>query len=131
MDQQQRSQVTTGMLLIALGLVFLGRRLAWLPGLDLGRLWPMFLVIIGVSKFLGGRAEGKPGSGLWLIFLGALFLLHTYDAFRLNDSWPLFIVAGGVSILFGKSHVKVGGRTSSVSPAPSDVPVPGSGVNGR
>src|SRR4029079_12048156 len=81
------------------------------PHLDLHRLWPMFLVIIGFAKVLTPSEEGRSGGGAWMIFLGVLFLLHTYDIFRLRDSWPLFIVAGGVSILFGRTHVQVGVTT--------------------
>jgi hypothetical protein len=35
------------------------------------------------------------------MFLGSLFLAHTFRVLTLDRSWPLFIVAGGVSILLG------------------------------
>ena len=35
-------------------------------------------------------------------------VLHTYEILRLSDSWPLFIVAGGVSILFGRNNAQAG-----------------------
>ena len=108
MNRQQTSQVTTGLLLIALGLIFLAQRLNLLPGLDLPRLWPVFLIILGLGKFLAPRDDGRHGSGAWMIFLGTLFLLHTYQILRLSDSWPLFIVAGGVSILFGRNNAQAG-----------------------
>jgi hypothetical protein len=35
------------------------------------------------------------------MFVGALFLADTFHVLSLSQSWPLFIVAGGVSILLG------------------------------
>jgi len=102
MDRRQTSQITTGLLLVALGLIFLGERLDLVPSIDLRRLWPVFLLVIGFGKFMEVRPDGRRGGGGWMMFLGVLFLLHTYNIFRLNDSWPLFIVAGGLSILFGR-----------------------------
>jgi Domain of unknown function (DUF5668) len=108
MDPRQRSQVTTGLLLIGLGLLFLFQRLSLLPHLEFHRLWPLFLLVVGVAKLFAPGEDGRRGGAAWLIFIGLLFLLHTYDVFRLSESWPLFIVAGGVSMLFGRSPVKAG-----------------------
>ena len=101
MDRTQVSQVMAGVMLIALGLIFLGKRLDLISGLDISRLWPLILFIIGFGKFFGPRVEGQARSGLWLMFLGSLFLAHTFRIMTLDRSWPLFIVAGGVSIMLG------------------------------
>jgi hypothetical protein len=100
-DRTQMSQVMAGVLLIALGLVFLGQRLELISGVDMARLWPLILILIGAGKFFGPRAEGQPRAGVWLMFLGGLFLAHTFRIMTLDRSWPLFIVAGGLSILLG------------------------------
>lgn len=101
MDRNQASQIMAGLLLVALGLLFLGRRLDLIQGIDFSRLWPVILLVIGAGKFFGPRDENQPRSGLWLMFLGGLFLAHTFRLMTLDRSWPLFIVAGGVSILLG------------------------------
>ena len=49
MDRKQRSQITTGLMLIVLGLIFLAQRLTLLPHFDLHRLWPVFLLILGFA----------------------------------------------------------------------------------
>ena len=100
------SHIVWGVLFIALGLLMLGDQLEislapWGIRLNVGRLWPVILLVLGAARFVAGRAEGRRGGGYWLLFLGGLFLLHTYDVLRLTQSWPLFIVAGGVSIMFG------------------------------
>jgi hypothetical protein len=101
------SHYTFGILLIVLGLLMLGDQLSigFQPfgvTLDFGRLWPVILLVLGVGRFVSARSEGLSGGGYWLIFLGGLFLLHTYDILRLGESWPLFIVAGGLSLMFGR-----------------------------
>ena len=108
MDPRQRSQATTGLLLIGLGLLFLFQRLSLFPNLEFHRLWPVFLLMLGAAKFFAPNEDGRRGGGAWLMFIGVLFLLHTYDVFRLSDSWPLFIVAGGVSVLLGRGNAKAG-----------------------
>jgi hypothetical protein len=102
MDRKQRSQIMTGVLMIALGLIFLGDRLDVVPRLDFSRLWPLLLIIIGVGQYTMPREDKRHGSGGWLILVGALFLLDGYRILSFRQSWPLFIVAGGVSILMGR-----------------------------
>jgi hypothetical protein len=100
--EKNGSRVTTGVILIVLGLIFLGERQHLVPAIDLGRLWPLILIILGLGRFLAKTEDGKHRGGIWLMFIGGLFLLHTFGIFTIHQSWPLFIVAGGLSILFGR-----------------------------
>jgi hypothetical protein len=100
-ERNQASQVAAGVLLVGLGLVFLSKQLGLIHGVDISLLWPVILIVIGAGKFFGPRAEGQPRTGGWLLFLGGLFLMHTFRIVTLDRSWPLFIVAGGVSIMLG------------------------------
>ena len=102
MDRKQSSQMMTGVLMIAIGLIFLADRLTIFPHMSLGRLWPLILIALGVGKLASGDGDGRRTGGVWLIFLGGLFLLHTFHVLTLATTWPLFIVAGGLSILFGR-----------------------------
>jgi hypothetical protein len=56
------------------------------------------------------RAEGRAGGGYWLLFLGGVFLLHTYRVLTLEQSWPLFIVMAGLSVIFGQDRQGARGR---------------------
>jgi len=101
-----------GVLLISLGVLMLADELniglsPFGLSLSLGRLWPLILIVLGATSLWSTRSEGQPGRGYWLLFLGGLFLLHTYDILRLDQSWPLFIVAGGLSLMFKRDQ---GGR---------------------
>ena len=105
----KRKDLVTGVLLIGLGLIFLASNLGALPELDMARMWPMVLVIIGLGQLFSGDAEGRIG-GLTLILTGLIFLGHTYRVVRLHDSWPLFIVIAGLSVMFGSHNRKVEGK---------------------
>jgi len=105
-DRRQRGQLTSGLLLITIGLIFLAGQIGWLAGFSFGHLWPLLLVVFGAVKFLvpdedPRKGDGRAG-GAWIMFVGALFLLHNYRVLRLDQSWPLFIVAAGVAILLSR-----------------------------
>lgn len=87
--------VTIGLLLIALGGIFLADQLAL--GDAFGRYWPALLIVLGIGHlFSRERRGGVP----WLLVIGVLMLLHTTDVLRLSDSWPLFIVAAGLGFMW-------------------------------
>lgn len=90
-------RLVTGLLLVLLGGIFLAHNLEVVDVGSIGRFWPVILILIGLGKIASPEHRG---GGAWLLFLGALFLLHTFDYFRLGDSWPLFIVAAGAGILW-------------------------------
>ena len=102
MDNKQVSQLTSGALVVLIGLLLLAGQLdkAW----QFHKLWPLIFVVLGISRFLGTNESGERGNGLFFLFLGAIFLMHTYRILRLNDSWPLFIVAAGIGLIFSKKN---------------------------
>jgi hypothetical protein len=93
-----KKDIGGGLIVIAIGLIFLAVNYDVMPAQDIGRLWPLILVVIGASQMLFPGDEGRWG-GLPLLFVGGIFLAHNYDVMRLKQSWPLFIVAAGLSIL--------------------------------
>lgn len=97
----KRSDAVGGVILIAIGVIFLAGNLTDVPAWTLGRLWPVILLVIGGSKMLFPGEGESWTSGVSLVGVGAIFLAHNYDVLSLRDSWPLFIVMAGVSILLG------------------------------
>ena len=118
MNRQQRSQVTSGVLLIVLGLVFLAAQSGWpiAAALNFGRLWPVLLLVLGLGRVLVPADDGPSGriGGAWLILVAGVFLMNNYGVMPLSQSWPLFIVLAGASLLFG------GGRRGTPKGAPRD-----------
>jgi len=101
-DSKQVSQLTTGLLVVLVGLICLGGQLRADFGFDFGRLWPLFIIVIGISQFMRVNDDGTRGNGTWFLFLGVIFLLNNYRILRIGESWPLFIVAAGLAIMFGR-----------------------------
>jgi hypothetical protein len=110
MDSKQASQVTTGLVVVTIGLVMLAGQLDLEWGLDFGRMWPLIFVVIGAGKLLSSESRG---SGVWFLFLGGIFLMHTYRILSLGRSWPLFVVVAGLSIIFPKRRACPDGKVQS------------------
>ena len=105
---KERNSIGTGILLITIGLIFLADRQGY--G-GFGNFWPLILIVMGASKLffrntdetdVTGRKRCRESrySGLWLIMVGVIFLLHQNHIWSIRETWPLFIVAGGLGIVF-------------------------------
>jgi hypothetical protein len=107
---RDRNGIGTGLILITLGIIFFVDRQS--AGWSFGNLWPLLLIVAGASKMLfrddsvmvvagrrGCRRDNRFG-GLWLVMVGVIFLLHQNHIARIDKTWPLFIVAGGLGIIF-------------------------------
>ena len=101
MDSKQASQVTTGLIVVAIGLMMLAGQFDTGWSVDFHRLWPLIFIVIGAGKLLSSESRG---SAAWFLFLGGIFLMHTYRIMSLGKSWPLFVVVAGLSIMFPKSR---------------------------
>lgn len=111
MKSKQASHMTMGLVVVAVGLIMLAGQLDW--DWNFGRLWPVILIVVGLGKFLS-RSEDSLASGVTFLFLGGIFLMHTFRIFTLAHSWPLFIVMAGLSMLLPRNRCKsTGGQVSS------------------
>ena len=103
-EGRQASQVSAGLALVVVGVIFLGERLGWGPAWNFSQLWPLIGIGMGAVQVLltGGRAT----HGYFWIFTGVVLLLDRRDIVKLGDSWPLFIVAAGLWLMFGPKATK-------------------------
>lgn len=102
MDNKQASQFTTGVLVISVGVLLLAGQLD--AGWHFGRLWPVILIVIGLGRYLSTGDDGRRGDGFWFLLIGGMFLLNNYRVLMLHDSWPLFIIAAGVLMIFSRKN---------------------------
>jgi len=111
--RDETSRVTFGLILILLGSVLLAREfhLHWFS--DVGRLWPVVFFAIAASHLANTEGRLRLARATWFIFLGSIFLLHTFHVASLRDTWPLFIVAGGVSLLMEQVACQFGRRNEA------------------
>jgi hypothetical protein len=109
METQHRSwfnsQTILGIAILLMGVFFL---LDNTSVLDIGpfwKYWPIILIIAGAGKMI--EADDKKGviDGAWLAFIGTWLFISFNHIFGLSfrTSWPLLIVAWGVSILWKES----------------------------
>jgi hypothetical protein len=91
--------LTTGVILIAIGVIFLLDRLGFA---DFDHIvhywWPLIVVALGVRKLVGRN----PWGGLWLMAIGTWLQLTTLHVYGLSyaSSWPLLLIfLGGGMIL--------------------------------
>jgi hypothetical protein len=118
---KRHSQAFAGVVMIVLGLLFLIDRMGWQWGWDISfsRLWPVLLIVAGLGIFFSHdnadvmtrrepdgtvfrdvrRGRRRSADGLFVVLVGVLMLLHMNRWMTLSHSWPLFIVAGGLSMI--------------------------------
>jgi len=123
---RRSSQALTGVLLIVLGGLFLIDRMGdqWGWHLSFHHLWPVLLIVAGLGVMFSHqdseiKATTAPdgtvlhdqkvsgrryGDGFFLTLVGVLMLAHMNRWMLLSQSWPLFIVAAGVSMIFGRGR---------------------------
>ena len=110
--RSRRQQITIGLVMIALGALFLLDRVFWLPADAFRTYWPVLLIVFGIgSLFSRERRNRVP----WLLVVGVIMLLHTTDVLTLHDSWPLFIVAAGLGTIWRGWRGEVPGGSSQTA----------------
>ncbi len=95
-----RRQVLWGLLLIGLGVAFL---LDQLDIYEVDRLWhyaPLLLVVAGINQTIGYPSAREFVNGLWTVFIGLWLFAMFEGLFGLTwwNSWPLFIIVGGIGM---------------------------------
>lgn len=93
-------------LLITIGLIFLGNNLGLIPGEGwemIWRLWPILLIIAGLNDLV--RREGIAWPIL-LIGAGVFFLLNNFGPrvwvswTQIIQLWPVLLIAAGIDLVF-------------------------------
>lgn len=95
------NRVAIGFICIIVGLLFLGRNLGWISGHLFHILvsWQIFLIVLGVLALL----KRNISSGITLLAVGGFFLIpHIFQVGYswVGDYWPVFLIIGGVGLLF-------------------------------
>ena len=98
-----------GILLIVVGILFLGRNMDWWDfSIFFDGWWTLFLIVPSVISLV--RREGI-GTSFLILALGALMLLACQDVIEWSTIWkifvPIIIIVIGLSIIFANRKVKV------------------------
>jgi predicted membrane protein len=117
------SHLFFGLLVIALGVLFLLGNLGFVNAHHVWLYWPVLLVIFGLVKLASAREVPSRVLGFLLAVFGALLLGHNFGYFYFSiwDFWPLLLVWVGFNIvwqsLYNKRSArdKTGDKSNTVS----------------
>ena len=108
-----------GLFLIALGGMLLAANL----GVDLPHrvwsYWPFLLIAMGLARMLFVGGSESVGDGFWIL-LGGLYgwiSIWNVGALTWATAWPIFVIAGGLSVLMRPAFLRRGrgrSRTTEV-----------------
>lgn len=115
------SQVVLGVLVIALGLLFLLDNLGIVDMHRAFSFWPMVFVIVGTVKLCDTRTQGGTLLGAGLIGFGVLLMLDRMDIidFSWRTVWPLVLIGMGGFLVYkalrGRRTAAAGGVRHGVA----------------
>ena len=89
-----------GAALMVIGVIFLMDRLDVLGFQRLAAYWPVVLVAYGLTRIMMPSRPGAEVGGLWIALFGWLLLLDRMDIAPMRESWPVFIIVGGLMVVF-------------------------------
>jgi hypothetical protein len=128
--------------LIGLGCVFLVGNAGFFHHFPIHRIIPFFLIGLGVWLFVhkmtgtgnGLADDGTPGyqyrlfaalrGSIWVILVGVLFLLDSFDILSWSHSWPLFIIVAGLMAVFQRVSYNSAAAVAYPYPTPPTAPPP-------
>jgi predicted membrane protein len=93
----------TGTVVVLLGIGLLLSQMGMVPADKIFRLWPLLLVWVGLGRLFEYRL--CPHRAIWGVFViltGVLLELNEFNiyAFHLHTLWPIFVIAGGLLIVW-------------------------------
>ena len=94
--------LTTGLVLLALGVFFLLRELGVVAGtIFVSGWWAALVVLVGLAKLVRPRRAKDIGGGVTLTLIGVwLYMAHTGTwGFSYHSTWPLALVAVGAGMM--------------------------------
>ena len=96
-----RKQVMWGLVLIAVGVIFLLDRMGIADLRELWHYWPLLIVAAGINQTIGYPSAREFSNGLWTVFIG-LWLFAVFEGIlglTLRNSWPLFLLMAGLQMV--------------------------------
>src|ERR1039457_2042312 len=104
------SHITGGLILVAIGVLFLLGNLHIVRGTDWISYWPVIPIVIGLVQLVdSSSSSGRIGGGVMLV-VGGLFLADNlgYINFPIWDLWPLILIAVGLMMVWKRAGFVTG-----------------------
>jgi len=95
------ARIIVALFVIALGVLFLLKNLGVPVGFNIWHLWPVALILVGLSQLSRTRDTGQSLGGWIMIVIGVLFLLFNLDIipYGFSEFWPVILILVGILIL--------------------------------
>lgn len=104
--ERSTGRILMGALLVAAGVSLLIERLGAMPTAWRLGIWPVLLMGCGLARMLQPRARGR--EGLFFVLVGGWWLACSTGWLSFERTWPLLVVAIGVSMMFQAATVADG-----------------------
>jgi predicted membrane protein len=110
--------LVVGIVLVALGAIFLLERQGFVPSDLLFHLWPLILVIVGLTKLFGSHDRDESKERIWgtlLILFGSILLFGElgHPQFRFFRIWPFALIVLGIYVVWSTIQERQVGSVSS------------------
>jgi predicted membrane protein len=94
--------IATGLIFVAIGVIFLLGNLGYLDVRAFFPYWPLIVIVFGVVRIVENRDDYSQTSGMFWVAIGLLFLLASLGIFRIavRDLWPVLLIGVGVLMLW-------------------------------
>ena len=112
----------SGIVLVSIGAVLLLDQFGLVDARSLWHFWPAIFIISGIVKVSSSSYSSPRIWGGFLILFGIILTLHEFGRFPvgIGHLWPLFIIVGGLLLMWQAYEAQQGGGFSS---SDSDVKV--------
>ena len=98
-DGHKAGGLMIGVTLMLFGVTLMLDRAGIIDGVQYTAFWGLLVMTIGIVKLSQVSPDGSR-HGWWWLFFGMWMLLNETRTWRFRESWPLLIVAVGVSMVW-------------------------------
>jgi hypothetical protein len=93
-------KLVVGLMVMAVGLAFTLDALHIVDAGSLWRFWPVLVIAHGVNRLTGSGSDDRRHNGMFMVLVGFWLLGNTLDLLAWHSSWPLLVIAVGMSIVW-------------------------------
>lgn len=109
MEQDKRysyGHLGVGLFLLAAGVALLLDKFDIFYTGPIWHYWPVIIIAIGLGRLLDAQFNYEYRKAIWLLFIGAWFLVSELHLFGLsyNNSWPILLIGVGVGMLWKSAY---------------------------
>jgi hypothetical protein len=92
--------IAFGVTVTAVGLLMFLNRLDLIRPHDLTFYWPGLLVVFGLTRIVWPPRPGGEVTGMWIALVGGLLMLDRTGMAPIEESWPVFLIVAGLTVVF-------------------------------